>query len=37
MKLGKDFWKVIQFINFLIKFLTEWSKNNNEDTPAGEV
>jgi len=37
MKLGKDFWKVLKFIDFILKFLTAWSKHENEDTPDGEV
>ncbi|GAH82870.1 unnamed protein product [marine sediment metagenome] len=37
MHLGKDFWWVIKIVEFFIKFLTAWSKDNNEDTPAGEV
>lgn len=37
MHLGKDFWKIIKLIQFIINFLTAWSKENNEDTPSGEV
>jgi len=37
MHLGKDFWWIVRIVEFFIKFLTEWSKENNEDTPKGEV
>lgn len=37
MHLGKDFWFVLKIIEFIIKVLREWSKENNEDTPTGEV
>ena len=37
MKLGKDFWKVLSILRFIVEFFTAWSKKNNEDTPEGEV
>lgn len=37
MHLGKDFWFVLKIVEFIIRVLKEWSKNENEDTPEGEV
>jgi hypothetical protein len=37
MHLGKDFWFVVKLLEFLIKFLREWSKDNNDDTPKDQV
>ncbi len=37
MHLGKDFWLIIKIIEFIIRVLKDWSKENNEDTPNGEV
>lgn len=37
MHLGKDFWWIVKLIKFLIGFLEAWSKENNEDTPVGEI
>lgn len=37
MKLGTDFWKILRLVEFIINFLKAWSKENNEDTPKGEV
>jgi len=37
MLLGKDFWKVMNFLKFIISFFEAWSRDNNEDTPKGSV
>ena len=37
MKLGTDFWLVLKLIQFILDFFKAWSKENNEDTPKGEV
>jgi len=37
MHLGKDFWLILKIIEFIIRCLKEWSKENNHDTPPGEV
>jgi len=37
MLLGKDFWKVLNFLKTIISFFEWWSKDNNDDTPKGEV
>lgn len=37
MKLGADFFKIVQLIEFIIRVLKEWSKENNEDSPKGSV
>jgi len=37
MHLGQDFWLIIKIVEFIIRVLREWSKENNDDTPQGEV
>jgi len=37
MHLGKDFWFILKIIEFVIRVLKEWAKENNDDTPAGTV
>jgi len=37
MNLGKDFWFIIKLVEFIIRVLKEWAKENNDDTPEGEI
>lgn len=37
MELGKDFWFVIWLLKIIIEILERFSKDNNSDTPAGQV
>ena len=37
MHLGKDFWFILKIIEFVIRVLKEWSKENNDDTEPGAV
>ena len=34
--LGKDFWKILSLLRFLIEAFAQWSKENNGDTPKGQ-
>ena len=37
MHLGKDFWFILKIVEFILKCLKEWSKDNNDDTEEGKV
>jgi len=37
MHLGKDFWFIIKLLRIIMRILEELGKNDNEDTPEGEV
>ena len=37
MHLGKDFWWIIKLFGLIVKVLTQLGKEENEDTPSGEV
>lgn len=36
MKLGKDFWFIINLVRVLVEALSAFGKKFNEDTPDGE-
>lgn len=37
MNFGKDFWFIIKLLHMFIKVLAELGKEENGDTPKGEV
>jgi len=37
MHLGKDFWFIVKLLKIIMRILEELGKNDNEDTPEGQV
>ena len=37
MHLGKDFWFIVKLFQIIIRVLAEFSKEENGDTPNGEI
>lgn len=37
MHFGKDFWFIVKLIEIIWRILTELGKDDNEDTPDGEI
>lgn len=37
MKLGKDFWFIVWLLKIVIEILERLGKENNDDTPAGNI